>query len=216
MKIRKDLIIAVMVTFCLTATLFMILPTSSNPGSEYDPWIDNNEDGEIDIFDAISWAHTFATSGDPTKNVNVMNWPVTNQQTVFWNATSNATSTLYNATGFGHMHLTWWISGLLESESVTLRIWARIYNPVGGSQDFMVESMDINPFNYMGALTYPVLSEMFHFTIEFASGTTASARALFFFFHFHLAVQLCLMSFRAHIFTRARFWDKTFGDCDHQ
>jgi len=78
MVTRKDLIIAVLATFCLTATLFMIIPTKSNPGisPQYDPWVDINDDGTIDIFDAINLAGTFGTSGDPTKNVNVTNWPM--------------------------------------------------------------------------------------------------------------------------------------------
>jgi hypothetical protein len=74
MKFRRDLVIVVLVTFCLTATIFMVFPTRSSSGT-YDPWIDNNEDGAIDIFDAIGLANTFGTSGDPTKNVTVTNWP---------------------------------------------------------------------------------------------------------------------------------------------
>jgi hypothetical protein len=72
---KKDLIIVSLATFCLTATLFMILPTKSNPGiGEYDPWNDLNSDGAVDIYDAINLAGTYGTSGDPTKNVNVTNW----------------------------------------------------------------------------------------------------------------------------------------------
>jgi hypothetical protein len=71
---KKDLVIVALATFCLTATLFMVRPTKSNPGvGEYDPWIDNNEDGAVDIFDAINLANAFNTAGDPTKNVNVTN-----------------------------------------------------------------------------------------------------------------------------------------------
>lgn len=77
MKIRRDLIIVALATFCLTASIFMVVPTRSNPTGlgEYDPWVDNNEDGTIDIFDAIGLAGVYGTSGDPTKNVNVTNWP---------------------------------------------------------------------------------------------------------------------------------------------
>jgi hypothetical protein len=76
MKIRKDFIIVALATFCLTATLFMILPTKSNPGiGEYDPWVDLKTDGTIDIYDAIILGNAYGTSGDPTKNVNVTNWP---------------------------------------------------------------------------------------------------------------------------------------------
>jgi hypothetical protein len=76
MKFRKDLVIVALAAFCLTATLFMIIPTKSNPEtSNYDAWNDLNDDGTIDIYDAINFAGTFNTAGDPTKNVNVTNWP---------------------------------------------------------------------------------------------------------------------------------------------
>lgn len=65
---KKDLIIAVLATFCLTATLFMVIPTRSSPG-EYDPWVDINDDGKVNIADIFSVAKAFGTSGDPTKSV---------------------------------------------------------------------------------------------------------------------------------------------------
>lgn len=69
---KRDLIIAVLATFCLTATLFMILPTESSPAAaEYDPWADMNDDGTINILDISNVAVGFGTSGDPTKNVNI-------------------------------------------------------------------------------------------------------------------------------------------------
>ncbi len=66
--IRKDLIVVALATFCLTATVFMVIPTRS----EYDPWADLKEDGTIDIYDAIMLANVFGTSGNSTKNVNVL------------------------------------------------------------------------------------------------------------------------------------------------
>jgi hypothetical protein len=74
MKIKKDLIIVALATFCLTATLFMIRTSWS--GSDWDPWVDIKEDGTVDIYDAISLANAYGTSGDTTKNVTVTNWPV--------------------------------------------------------------------------------------------------------------------------------------------
>jgi hypothetical protein len=73
MVTKKDLIIAVLATFCLTVTIFMVIPTrsSTNP---YDPWIDYNDDGQIGLSDLVSLASSYGTTGDPTKNVNVTNW----------------------------------------------------------------------------------------------------------------------------------------------
>jgi hypothetical protein len=76
---KKDLILVALATFCLTATLFMVKPTGSqsqvglSPRNTYDSWVDLNDNGEIDIYDAILFAQHFGTSGDPAKNVNVTN-----------------------------------------------------------------------------------------------------------------------------------------------
>jgi len=77
---KKDLIIAVLATFCLTSALFIVIPTKGSSNSlPYDPWVDLNGDGKIDIYD-ITWAcELYDTSGDPTRNVNVTNFPLDEQ-----------------------------------------------------------------------------------------------------------------------------------------
>lgn len=72
MVTKRDLVIAVLATFCLTATLFMILPTRSSPGSGYDPWLDVNDDGEINILDIAQLAVAFRTSGDPIDKASLL------------------------------------------------------------------------------------------------------------------------------------------------
>lgn len=63
---KKDLIIAVLITFCLTATLFMIRSTrSETPTNKYDPMSDVNQDGSINILDAIIISNKFGSSGIP-------------------------------------------------------------------------------------------------------------------------------------------------------
>ncbi len=74
MKIRKDLIVVALATFCLTATLFMVVLTRSADDPNWDPWVDIKEDGTVDIYDAITLANAYGTSGDTTKNVTVTNW----------------------------------------------------------------------------------------------------------------------------------------------
>jgi hypothetical protein len=73
MASKKDLIIAVLITFCLTTTLFTIVPTKSGNGSSYDPWKDLNDDGVIDSTDLGMLGTSWATTGDPTKNVVINN-----------------------------------------------------------------------------------------------------------------------------------------------
>lgn len=67
---KKYLIVAVLATFCLTATLFMIVPTRSQ-SSSYDPWTDINGDGTIDMADISLAVDGFMASGDATKPVNI-------------------------------------------------------------------------------------------------------------------------------------------------
>jgi hypothetical protein len=42
---------------------------------KYDPWVDYDDNGLIDIFDVVAVGIAFGTTGDPTKNVNVTNFP---------------------------------------------------------------------------------------------------------------------------------------------
>jgi hypothetical protein len=78
---KKDLVIVALATFCLTATLFMVKPIGSqsqvglSPAGTYDSWVDLNDDGIIDIYDAILFSNHFDTTGDPAKNVNVTKTP---------------------------------------------------------------------------------------------------------------------------------------------
>jgi len=61
---KRDLIVAVSLTFCLTATLFMIVPTNSSPSvGDYDPWSDINDDGMIDIRDVTDVAKRYGSYG---------------------------------------------------------------------------------------------------------------------------------------------------------
>ena len=71
--IRKDVILAILTTFCLTITLFSLVPARS--GLPYDPWMDIDDSGRIDMNDIGNVAARFMTLGDSTKNVTVTNWP---------------------------------------------------------------------------------------------------------------------------------------------
>jgi hypothetical protein len=73
---KKYLIVAVLATFCLTATLFMIVPTRSQSGlNDYDTWTDVNGDGVIDMADISILIDKYMTSGNTTRDVNVTNFP---------------------------------------------------------------------------------------------------------------------------------------------
>lgn len=62
----------------LMASLFF-MATAANPSQpnmlRYDPWMDANEDGKINVLDMVSLAGVYSSAGDPPKNVTVTNWP---------------------------------------------------------------------------------------------------------------------------------------------
>ena len=70
MIMKKHFLVTVLVTFCLTFVLFGISPTrsASNP---YDPWLDTNDDGVINMRDIGAACSAFGASGDPAKNVTI-------------------------------------------------------------------------------------------------------------------------------------------------
>ena len=73
MKIRPHTLVSITLGILLLASTYFVGVTAQvNP---YDPWVDYNEDGQIDIFDVVEVATRYDTTGDPTKNVTVINWP---------------------------------------------------------------------------------------------------------------------------------------------
>jgi hypothetical protein len=80
MVTKKDLIIAVLVTFCLTVTIFMIMPIKS-ANNPYDPMLDSNHDGKISLADLVALANTYGTTGDPTLNVTIV--PLSNVSWIY-------------------------------------------------------------------------------------------------------------------------------------
>ena len=64
MTSNRDLAIAVLAIFCLTTTVFMIGQAISQAG-QYDPWLDTNDDGKIDMRDVTAAARAFGSLGTP-------------------------------------------------------------------------------------------------------------------------------------------------------
>ena len=70
---KRDLIIAVLLTFCFTATLFTVIPTIGSPDAgDYDPWLDYNDDGEIDMRDVGPIARAYGSEGTPINKTGLL------------------------------------------------------------------------------------------------------------------------------------------------
>jgi|GEM_PF-5081676 len=65
MKIEMNIIIAIMLTFCLTASVFMAIPIQSQSTKTYNPLADINEDGKVSLQDLVLLADAYGTSGTP-------------------------------------------------------------------------------------------------------------------------------------------------------
>ena len=77
----KNYLVAVLLCSMILALAF-IQNSGSQTTSQYDPWVDLNDDGYINAKDAVILGAAFGTTGDPTKNVNVTNWPQDRPPTV--------------------------------------------------------------------------------------------------------------------------------------
>ncbi len=67
---------AVAILFATVLLTVSFIPISSQQIGTYDPWADINGDGKIDIWDLAYSAKAYGTTGDPTKNVTVTNFPL--------------------------------------------------------------------------------------------------------------------------------------------
>jgi hypothetical protein len=79
MKITSSMLLNIMLLTILSASFFLVSTTAETASThEYDPWIDIwpiEGDGEINLYDAVELLTKYGTKGDPTRNVNVTNWP---------------------------------------------------------------------------------------------------------------------------------------------
>ena len=67
---KKHILFSTLVSIALLTMLYTPLSGS------YDPWVDFDEDGSVEYDDLVSLAGSYGSSGPPTKNVNVTNFPL--------------------------------------------------------------------------------------------------------------------------------------------
>lgn len=150
---RKDLIVAVLCTFCLTMVLVSTMPVKS--AGVYDPWVDTNHDGHINVLDLIKVAGVLGTSGNPGLNVTVMNWPNSTDHLVWWYATVNnvaISSGPYLAEGFAHLNVI--ASCSPGSDTITVEVLGTLWNSAHNA--------------YIATLAYQVILSISQSTIAFS------------------------------------------------
>ncbi len=170
---KRSLVIAVLSGLCLT--MILAVPTNSLVGY-YDPWLDYNDDGNIDMKDVAASAKAFGSYGDPTKNVTVTNWPVSSRICVRWDeyvpVWGSRLSDRYYSHGFTRMHILAKVSGLTGDESMELRVYGDIHDPSGATIHHIVAySLTFTEASWTKDITIFVPSETFEFGI-FADTTT--------------------------------------------
>lgn len=67
----KQLALATLFAAVLLTVLFTPVAHQQGGGA-YDPWLDYNENGKIDVNDLSPLGQAYGTSGDPTKNVTIV------------------------------------------------------------------------------------------------------------------------------------------------
>ena len=79
MRIKVNMFIAVLITFCL-ASVFMAIPTESQTTTKtYNPLADINEDGKVSLADLTALAMAYGTSGTPI-NITALQTDITTLQ----------------------------------------------------------------------------------------------------------------------------------------
>jgi hypothetical protein len=69
---NRDLILAVLITFCLAAMLFSVKPIKSQTEPVYNPMYDLNDDGVINMRDIALLARAFGSSGTPVNKTELL------------------------------------------------------------------------------------------------------------------------------------------------
>ena len=170
--------------------MFSAMPVMS--AGTYDPWVDVNHDGHVNVLDLIKVTDSLGSSGDPalnvtianpTLNVNVTN-PTTNGKitnwpnatnTLVWDSTSLSPGvTLYSpsksADGFSYLHVLAAAFGIPSGATVALRVIG-VFGQ--GVDQMQVCNLILNLSQSTVNFTIPVPSQYFYFgALTAASGVS--------------------------------------------
>lgn len=76
MRVKSLALINIILAGILLVSVFSVNVEQTTSARQYDPWVDYNSDGTVNYLDVYSLLIAYGMSGDPTKNVNVTNFPL--------------------------------------------------------------------------------------------------------------------------------------------
>ncbi len=178
MRISVSALLNVALASILVASLFFmaIAKTGIDPATvsaaEYDPWLDSNDDGVINMLDIYYPALAFGAAGDPTKKVNVMNWPVSEEVTVwFANSSYPLNSTVFDASGFNYLRVFLGVLWAGAPSSIDFRIYGVVWNITHEkARSFIAYQTTVAYPRNSISFAIPVPSDNFFFTIYLLEG----------------------------------------------
>ena len=160
---KRSFVIVVLSALCIT--MILAVPTNSLVGY-YDPWLDYDDDGDIDMKDVAASARAFGSFGDPTKNVTVTNWPVSSQ-VIVWDyqpaLPGGQWSPVYDSSGFCRLHILAKADGLAGSETATVRVLGQLYYEDGGHAGITAYTITLTATSNRKDATIFVPGETFQF-----------------------------------------------------
>ena len=96
---------------------------------QYDPWKDINDDGRIDILDYQLEKTSIPSAGDPTKNVNVTNFPLDGQGNLRVNVTEKPLQTYNECISIRLLDF--------EGDAQGTAQGIKLFNPLSRRQEFL-------------------------------------------------------------------------------
>jgi len=181
---KTKLLTAVLCTFCLTAVLFSTVPVES--AGTYDPWIDTNHDGRINVLDLIKVAGGIGTFGNPGLNVTITNpalnaaitnWPNATDRTIWWNASVSNTGRWSGdwggSKGFAHLNVVARCNIATGPDTVTLTVYGELHDPASsGALLIVAHTETFDSSQHTAAFSIPVPSKDFQFYAVCSSANT--------------------------------------------
>jgi hypothetical protein len=134
MKIGKNMIRAIMITFCFTVMLFVTVPIRSATNT-YNPWLDFNDDGKIGLTDLVQLANSlvqlrnsYGTNGAPTVKAALL----------YDSGWLNLTGNSQNYTVYHNLNLTNLDNIIVDASQRASSEWSKTYDKTDGDHAWSV------------------------------------------------------------------------------